>query len=225
MTQSGKKTGKRLLTKIGLGLIATALPALATIKYNSWRNEPVPRENVSLTAPRYFDLDSAKGANRQLLDFPTEIPGAAKVDRYLTPDARYCLVHIRQKHLVDDTPEELKEEISSVQGDIHSILDYLTTKQKVSGVYTEAVTRSSEDMVNDLAELSRKLNEIHVKNETRIRKQIGDLERKIKRLREGSAIPWEAINKYPNDPTATEKYILDLKEELAQTQAGLPLAI
>jgi hypothetical protein len=121
--------------------------------------------------------------------FPTEIPGAAKVDRYLTPDARYCLVHIRQKHFVDDTPEELKEEISSVQGDIHSILDYLTTKQKVSGVYTEAVTRSSEDMVNEFSRIKQKVKRDSCKNETRIRKQIGDLERKIKRLREGSAIP------------------------------------
>ncbi|MFT4303511.1 MAG: hypothetical protein ACMXYG_03030 [Candidatus Woesearchaeota archaeon] len=91
-----KKTRLRSLITAGMGLVAAGM--ITFLGYNNWRNQPVFHDDLNAVAPRSFNLESITEANQFLLDFPSEIPGASSVDKYITPDARYTLVHIRQTH-------------------------------------------------------------------------------------------------------------------------------
>ncbi|MDP2924886.1 MAG: hypothetical protein Q8N99_00780 [Nanoarchaeota archaeon] len=106
--QSGKLLGV-------LGVVASGLIGLVSLcgvsRYNSWKNEYAYNQQYHIVAPRNFDVESADGANRALLDFPDETPGAKKIDKYLTPDAKYCLVHLRQKHLAENIDKKLKKKL------------------------------------------------------------------------------------------------------------------
>jgi len=77
-------------------------------------------------------------ANRLLLDFPDKIPGALSIDKYLTPKAEYCLVHIYQRHLHPDFPEN-KPKVKKVQDNIYLILSYLINNNNLSMVYGEGI--------------------------------------------------------------------------------------
>ncbi len=94
--------------------------------------------------------------NKLLEEFPTQIPGAGEVRKYETNGARYCLVHVLQKHQTPKTRKENAEEIKKIQEDIYTILSYLAEKQDISEVYTEGFadgdveTRISYDVQNFL---------------------------------------------------------------------------
>ncbi len=78
-------------------------------------------------------------ANQYLTQFPNAIPGAGLVLKYEVPDARYCLVHVRQIHNGDisQNVERLGEETRTLQYDIYQILDSLRQHQGIRGVYAE----------------------------------------------------------------------------------------
>ena len=81
-----------------------------------------------ISAPRTFSLEEAIGVNEALANFLDEIPGAEKIERYLTPGAKHCLIHIRQVHLTEfplDTPKKELKEVRNVQDNIYITLSYL----------------------------------------------------------------------------------------------------
>lgn len=107
-------------------------------------------------------------ANRLLETFPNEIPGASQVVKYKIPEAKYCLVHIRQAHglefldqipgatkspTVDSIKAALKEPVEKVQGDIYKVLNYLMDKISLDSVYCEGVTKTTEEEWNIALEL------------------------------------------------------------------------
>lgn len=88
--------------------------------------------------------ESLTPANLALIDFPDELPGSVRVDKYMTPNAKFCLVHIRQMHFaVGATPEE-ENNIIAVQSDIYSMLDYLIEHEGLKNVYGEGVFETTE---------------------------------------------------------------------------------
>ncbi len=93
-------------------------------------------------------------ANEKLRLFPSQIPGAAKVEKYETSGATYCLVHVRQAHLAGEPaswqlniPEKLEEILknykyaNSVQKDIYSILQHLIDNANLSEIFAEGITK------------------------------------------------------------------------------------
>lgn len=99
-------------------------------------------------------------ANQRLRDFPDSIPGALKISKHVTPEAKYCLVHIRQVHYVSpdryealfkllgvsDPKERLDiiskryDFINNIQQEIYKILSYLTVNGISTEVYVEGIT-------------------------------------------------------------------------------------
>lgn len=101
---------------------------------------------------KYLHIPEYTKAELALSDFPKEIPGAKSVKRYPLPGARYCLVHIRQKHYVShEMPEEEKRNTEEVQRDIKSILEFLVDKYKTKSVYIEGLTPRIAHQIRDVA--------------------------------------------------------------------------
>ncbi len=114
----------------------------------SHSDEFVLRDDISAVAPSSFTVEDATMANKLLIDFPNEIPGAAYVDKYITKGAKYCLVHIRQIHLVDGLSEEEKKEVEIVQSDIFKILEYLILNHGLESVYGEGMDPKNAPYAN-----------------------------------------------------------------------------
>ena len=113
-------------------------------------------------------------ANKLLEEFPNQIPGARSVEKQKVRGANKTLVHVRQAHeqegiiplnellaKKDLTPEEKRNyaravvnrfrEISNNQEDIYSVLDYLIKNKGLNEIYSEGVSKSSENDVNAMA--------------------------------------------------------------------------
>jgi len=143
-----KKWGKRLL-KFSL----FALYSLCVIGYGINSAKDLEKyefkSDTNIAAPVYYDIDDNEEmtqANKLLVDFPNDIPGAEFVDKYLTPGAKHCLVHIRQRHLdpdthLNDTEEELQS-IEEVQTNIYDTLSYLIDNSELKEVYTEGIPKT-----------------------------------------------------------------------------------
>lgn len=118
----------------------------------------IKKENVF--APRYFNLEDAVEANKLLIDFPDKIPGAKSVNKYLIPEAKYCIVHIKQWHLREDL--NMKEGhikwIKNIQDNVYNALSFMAENCNVKEVYSEGVTPDFEGMVNLCAKMHYRLN-------------------------------------------------------------------
>lgn len=175
---------KNLLGVVGIG-IGLGL-GLLTSSYCKWRKKPVYRADLGVVAPRYADLDSVEGANRLLLDFPSQIPGAAGVGKYLTPDAKHCLVHILQAHPIENATEQEKVEIANTQADIYRILEHLVQMTKLKEVYAEGLDETLEPWLRQ-----------HENNVFKLRKDISRLEEELRCFNE-RRIPPEVRHQYPD---------------------------
>lgn len=95
-------------------------------------------------------------ANRLLVEFPENIPGARMVEKYYNPNAVKLLVHIKRAHLTDKMPDEIKKEVERVQQDCYSILSFLHDKGLLSAIYAEGYSDPEivglSDEVNRLKE-------------------------------------------------------------------------
>jgi hypothetical protein len=155
-----------LLSKWEKGIITASLTLSLAVavgsRYSRWKKEPVYREDKKVVAPRDYDFDNITEANRLLLEFPISIPGAAKIERYITPGAKYCLVHIRQMHLSNESTEKDKEKTALIQSDIYNILLSLADKKIINSVYVEGATPEDADALNKLAASDRSYNEIRL---------------------------------------------------------------
>ena len=86
-------------------------------------------------------------ANRLLREFPTKIPGG-RIRKLMTPGAKYCLVHIREKHLYDDSSN--LREFEAVQDDIYKAISFLKENYGVQGVHLEGVTSGNMDYIESI---------------------------------------------------------------------------
>jgi hypothetical protein len=104
-------------------------------------------------------------ANAALRDFPEQMPGASRLEKYPNRGARYCLVHIRQAHTTGNDTEEQLAQIREVQEDVYSILSFLCDKKGLREVYVESeaggvsLTQAMEDLESTNAELRKLLGE------------------------------------------------------------------
>ena len=99
-------------------------------------------------------------ANKLLRDFPAKIQGAKKIDKYETPNASHCLVHLRNVHndfrkKIEEIKPSERKEIIAVQKDNYKILNFLWTKnnQEPIEVYLEGTFPELEDIRKSLAGL------------------------------------------------------------------------
>ncbi|GEM_PF-5955094 len=85
-------------------------------------------------------------AETYLKNFPETIPGAAKIQKYKTPGAKHCLVHIKQQHgnPVKLTKQEMKE-IDAVQKSIYDILTFLVDNNYTKNVRIEGMLVIQEE--------------------------------------------------------------------------------
>jgi hypothetical protein len=158
---TSSKTCKWAIT-LGTGLVASVLAFDNIPRYNQDRNEYVYQEAEHISAPRYFNVSSASDANKLLLDFPREILGAERVDKYVTLDAKYCLVHVRQEHsspIEEQRTQMHLEELKKVQNSIYDILSFLYSKYGKTGkleVYNESEYNLKKPSLEEtLAELKK----------------------------------------------------------------------
>jgi len=140
----------------------------------------------TLVIPLINGCSSAKPNQLEdFVNFPTEIPGVEKVEKFPVEGAKYCLVHIRQRHYVDFNPNDpvdkilglnrptkkVLESINSHQKSIYEILLYLKQKGTTSSVYLEGVDSS-------MLERIRKITLIPEDDE--LIREVEDLESKLK---------------------------------------------
>lgn len=78
-------------------------------------------------------------ANIILDNFPEDLPGASKVEKYFAPEAKQCLVHVRQMHSSKFGQDPPLEDINRVQEDVYRILTHLIDNHHTYEVYAEGV--------------------------------------------------------------------------------------
>ncbi len=145
----------------GIALAAAGMAIGATIFSSPTGTKPTytPATPAARTAPT-----KTQAANEFLHAFPDSFPEAREVKKYETPDAKYCLVHIRQAHLninkilreadlkraglplSDDTlvQKELTARINDIQRDIYQIEKELYSRYGRLNLYTDGLAQGVE---------------------------------------------------------------------------------
>jgi hypothetical protein len=152
-------------------------------------------------------------ANLILRDFPETIPGAAEVRKYETPDAEYCLVHIRDMHSRDNSDEETKQRVREVQDDIYSILSFLRDKLSVYSVYGEGIIPEAEELHKYGGLLDA------IESHPDLREELGALgrvymDRKMV-IRSSATYIAEMVGREEEELKASGRGILDNREDIA----------
>jgi hypothetical protein len=98
------------------------------------------RHSQGFIAPRDFNqqTDMITEADAELINFPSQIPGAGRIDKYIIPQAKKVIVHVRQRHLTDDDSPQDVVGIQDCQEDIYTILYYLIDRG-LGEIYVEAI--------------------------------------------------------------------------------------
>lgn len=100
-------------------------------------------------------------AERFLRNFPTQIDGARLIKKYDVEDAKYCLVHVLQSHVSDESSFEdylfLDKNVVAVQRDIYSITCSLHDTISLDEVYVEGLT---ENLLPDISALKGRRFEV-----------------------------------------------------------------
>lgn len=94
-------------------------------------------------------------ANATLLTMKEDIPGTARVDKYMTQGAEKLGIHIRQMHTGLGMTEEEKKKLKSVQEDMAKILGHFY-KQGHRKLIIEGLSTGNEKPLNEILELHRK---------------------------------------------------------------------
>ncbi|MFT4304128.1 MAG: hypothetical protein ACMXYG_06175 [Candidatus Woesearchaeota archaeon] len=206
-----KKTRLRSFITSGMGLVAAGM--ITFLGYNNWRNQPVFHDDLNAVAPRSFNLESITEANQFLLDFPAEIPGASSVDKYITPGARYTLVHIRQTHMVENPTQEVERKIESSQRDIYKILEYLVNNIGFTRIYKEGVAELTEGVITSTIAYERIFKSIFEIDLTRINQRIIETKQEIELANQGE-IPEEYYTISSNIEQIRTTYLASLHRQL-----------
>ncbi len=88
--------------------------------------------------------------------FPQTIPGAKKIEKILTDESEYCIIHLKESHPVDDEymiqnykNETLADFVARVQHNSFLIADYLCRIYPIKKLYIEGVTDQIESQINE----------------------------------------------------------------------------
>ncbi|MFH1803006.1 MAG: hypothetical protein ABH864_06190 [archaeon] len=98
-----------------------------------------PRE--VLTDTPYDELTTA---NQFLRDFPTDLAGTTRVDKYETSGAATTIVHIRNLHYVSGLTEESQAIVEDFQTGVYNLLADLTERGDLVEIHAEGVTPDLE---------------------------------------------------------------------------------
>jgi hypothetical protein len=156
-----------------------------------------------LVVPSGYDsATDDSDANQILISFPENIPGAKSVTKYLSPHARFCLIHIRQSHLgPGDQPQNIVEKTFQVQKDIYEILSFFIKKYDLSSVYTEGIINEKE--INDM--LSHEYEMVQLKQ-----KEIQSLKFEIEKIQcELDTVNLISFSNSPLDNIRYDKLLLN----------------
>jgi len=100
-------------------------------KKANWKEEDITIRKGRISMPKGYDVEEANVINQYVLNLTHDIPGAGEVNKYITPDANYCLVHIRQMHAAIGPIEFIEQEdkykvkhIQKIQDEIYDIFSY-----------------------------------------------------------------------------------------------------
>ena len=103
-------------------------------------------------------LEQKTEANQYLTRFPEMIPGAGSISKYEVANAKYCLVHVRQKHPGEGSRyvDQMGEETRTIQYEVYQILDSLRQNQGIKGVYAEGfVIENQKEIEEEIQELRK----------------------------------------------------------------------
>src|SRR3989338_680436 len=103
-------------------------------------------------------LEQKTEANKYLTRFPEMIPGAGSISKYEVANAKYCLVHVRQKHPGEGSRyvDQMGEETRTIQYEVYQILDSLRQNQGIKGVYAEGfVIENQKEIEEEIQELRK----------------------------------------------------------------------
>ena len=130
------------------------------------RRELLPYAVTSLLAAK-ASLDSllAQSTSRanEIANNIPDVILSAQVEKYLVQDAKYCFVHIRQRHLSPIpgliTPES-RAQVGEVQQEIYSIIEYLQKELKIKAVYGESIDATTEELIRVYIDQKRNFNSL-----------------------------------------------------------------
>jgi len=152
-----EKLSRRNFLRVG-GLAFLILSGCQSIPLEM---QMIKKNGTNIVAPRYFKLDEVKGCNNLLVNFPDKIKGAKSIEKYLTPEAKYCMVHIKQSHLIENPSKPQFKEIKEVQNNIYFILSDIVQNYRIEKVYDEGLTESFALIKNLCANISYRVNPLN----------------------------------------------------------------
>ena len=79
-------------------------------------------------------------------DFPTEIPGAGKVDKYYVDGSRRCLVHIGDVHGEVNQIESARVRVVEIQKEVYLQLQYLINEYNINSIGVESISIEDEGL-------------------------------------------------------------------------------
>jgi len=121
-----------------LGYFAKAMILAGALYSGSLKAQDIPSNTNFRNMNIYYNDISSFVSN-----FPTNIPGARKVEKYEAFNPKYIFVHIKQNHMnsLEKTILEQAQIVKNAQDSIYDILNFLQEKYGNIRVYSEAVTQ------------------------------------------------------------------------------------
>ena len=150
-------------------------------------------------------------ANDLMENFPTEIAGASKIEKFSAKDATDVIIHVRQTHDGKNITPELMEQISKIQDDIYQILSKLIESYPNGSIYDEGrydgieAKLKSKDKFKDFVRENKSTDSIIDK----LRAEVADYEKQIEYLKDDAE-----CYKKSDAPNSTKGMIADLREIL-----------
>src|SRR3989344_754170 len=159
-------------------------------------------------------------ANQSLDAFPTEIPGAERVEKYKITGADKTLVHIKQIHLVENIKENSPEweEIVHVQSEIYQILDSLNLNYGLKTVYDEGVSPELMELVEGNRTLKRMRSGLEDITLDFCSRRLLELE-ELKR--DPTQLSLSAYLRYPDDKNCLQRYSLEIDDEISSLKEDI----
>ena len=99
-------------------------------------------------------------ANQLANKFPKTLP-RARVRRFIEPGAKYCLIHIRDRHLDSDLSN--LQDFKAVQEDIYQTLFFLNKEYGVKEVYLEGVSEENKSFIDSITNRLKNKEQLHKK--------------------------------------------------------------
>ena len=134
--------------------------------------------------------------NSMMATFPHTLPGA-RVRKLVVPQSKYCLIHIRSRHLYTNL-SNIKE-FKEIQDDIYQTLQFLNNKYAVKGVYLEGVSAENMGFITSV------INQLKSPSKEKLSKRY-TLEATFKMASEGN------IKIYPAENSTLIKSVVAQKE-------------